>query len=115
MAYVEIIDDEGNAVFGRFYDSQVEAKDAYNMLSEIDLKIKVIMMDGITMIEMSDKRGCATVDEILDELEANECVILCNKDGNPYITGRARELQISLHSYVLDRKAIKVGREIKIF
>lgn len=115
MTYVEIIDAEGNTVFGKCYDSQEEAKDDYNMLCEIDLKIKVIMMDGTTMIEMSDRRGCATVDEILDELEANECVILCNKEGTPYITGRASELQICLHSYVLDRKAIKVGRKIKIF
>lgn len=115
MTYVEIIDAEGNAVFGKFYDSQEEAKDVYKMFCEIDLKIKVIMMDGTTVIKMQDKRGCATVDDILDELIDDEYVILCNKDGNPYITGRARELQISLHSYVLDRKAIKVGRKIKIF
>lgn len=115
MAYVEMIDGEGNCVFGKGFDSQEDAKVAYDMIRTIDLKVKIRMVDGTTVIEMTDKRGCATVDEILDELEADDYVILCDKDGNPYISGDARKLQISLYSYVLDRKAIKVGRKIKIF
>lgn len=115
MAYVEIIDGDGNVVFCEGFDCVVDAKEVYNIIKRIDLKVKIRMVDGTTVIEMTDKRGCATVDEILDELEADDYVILCDKDGNPYISGDARKLQISLYSYVLDRKAIKVGRKIKIF
>lgn len=115
MAYVEMIDGEGNCVFDKDFDSLEDAKVAYNMIRRIDLKVKIRMVDDGTVIKMQDKRGCATVDEILDESEADDCVILCDKDGNSYICGDARKLQLSLYSYVLDRKAVKVGRKIKIY
>ena len=115
MAYVEIIDGDGNVVFCEGFDCVVDAKEFYDIIKRIDLKIKVRMVDDGTVIKMQDKRGCATVDDILDELIDNEYVILCDKDGNPYISGQVIELQTNLYSYVLDRKAVMVGRKIKIY
>ena len=115
MAYVEIIDGDGNVVFCEGFDCVVDAKEVYDIIKRIDLKIKVRMVDDGTVIKMQDKRGCATVDDILDELIDNEYVILCDKDGNSYISGQVIELQTNLYSYVLDRKAVMVGRKIKIY
>lgn len=115
MSFVEIIDVKGQIVFGRAFDSLEEAKDCYNMLTQIDLKLKVRLVDDHRLIKMDDNRECASVDEILSELEDDEYVILCDKEGTPYISGNARELQLNLYSRVLDRKAVKTRRKIKIF
>jgi hypothetical protein len=42
-------------------------------------------------------------------------VEIIDGDGNPYISGQVIELQTNLYSYVLDRKAVMVGRKIKIY
>lgn len=114
MVNMQVINDIGKTVLNKTFDTYYDAKDVYDIIENCSVKVKAVIYVDNKMVEMYDARGCATVDEILNELAVDDFVILCDKYGEPYISGSVLELRPKLYLYVLLRKAVKIGSKIKI-